>query len=209
MDLILKELVNRLPHPDIELTESNIKKIYRLIPVPNDYRILWADIMSFGGYPAGVVITEQALIIKSTKEEVKKSNAKIKEQNNGIEKSIRAKPLKVIYQIIPWEYYSPDGYEVLIQKDKKGNNKYIFRAGNSDLVEFKNPALYKLFNSYNTAILEEQKRAEEIIENSTIASVNSISVEGTMFNAAYGADQTRTGHGIYAEEAGVDQCIGL
>jgi len=60
MDLILKELVNRLPHPDIELTESNIKKIYRLIPVPNDYRILWADIMSFGGYPAGVVITEQS-----------------------------------------------------------------------------------------------------------------------------------------------------
>lgn len=202
MDLILKELVNRLPHPDIELTESNIKKIHRLIPVPNDYRILWADIMSFGGYPAGVVITEQALIIKSTKEEVKKSNAKIKEQNNGIEKSKRAKPLKDIYQIIPWEYYSPDGYEVLIKKDKKGNNKYIFRAGNSDLIEFKNPALYNLFNSYNTAILEEQKRAEEIIENSTIASVNSISVEGTMFNAAYGADQTRTGHGVYAEEAG-------
>ena len=45
------------------------------------------------------------------------------------------------------------------------------------MVEFKNPALYKLFNSYNTAILEEQKRAEEIIENSTVASVNSINVE--------------------------------
>lgn len=71
------------------------------------------------------------------------------------------------------------------------------------MIEFKNPALYRLFNSYNRALLEEQKRAEEIIENSTIASVNSINVEGTMFNAAYGADQTRTGHGIYAEEASV------
>ena len=199
MDLILKDLVNRLPHPNIELTESNIKKINRLIPVPNDYRILWADIISFGGYPAGVVITEQALIIKSTKEEVKNSNAKIKKQNKEIEKSKRAKLLKEIYQIIPWEYYSPEGYKVYIQ----GENKYVFRAGDDDLIEFKNPALYRLFNSYNRALLEEQKRAEEIIENSTIASVNSINVEGTMFNAAYGADQTRTGHGIYAEEASV------
>ena len=114
MDLILKDLVNRLPHPNIELTESNIKKINRLIPVPNDYRILWADIISFGGYPAGVVITEQALIIKSTKEEVKNSNAKIKKQNKEIEKSKRAKLLKEIYQIIPWEYYSPEGYKVYI-----------------------------------------------------------------------------------------------
>lgn len=202
MDPILKQLVNQLPDPDIKLTESNIKKIHRCIPVPNDYQIIWADIISLHGYPAGVVITDKALVIKATKDEVKRNNAEIKKSNKEIEKAKRVKPLKGIYQIIPWEYYSPDGYDVLIQKDKKGKERYIFKAGNSELTEFRNPALYKLFKSYYTAILDEQRKAEEIIENSAIASVNSINAEGTMFNAAYGADQTRTGHGIYAEEAG-------
>lgn len=65
MDPILEKLVSQLPDLDIELTESNKKKIYRLIPVPTDYRILWADIMSFGGYPAGVVITDRTLIVNA------------------------------------------------------------------------------------------------------------------------------------------------
>ncbi len=202
MDLLLQQLVAQLPDSQIELTESNIKKIHRLIPVPNDYEILWADIMSFGGYPAGVVITEQALIVKATKDEVRKSNDAIKSKNRTVDKSKRVKPLKGIYQIIPWEYYSPDGYEIKTTKDKKGRTRYILSSGGSELAEFTSSALYKFFRSYNTAILEEQKKAEAILENSAITAVNTINAEGTMFNAAYGADQTKTGHGIYAEEAG-------
>jgi len=93
-------------------------------------------------------------------------------------------------------------YEIKIREDKKRHKTFIFRAGDTDIGEFRNENLYKLFQKYNTTILEEQRKAEEIIENSTFSSVNSINVEGTMFNAAYGADQTKTGHGIYAEEAG-------
>ena len=202
MEAILKQLVAQLPEPSIALTEKNKKKIHRLIPVPNDYDILWADILSFGGYPAGVIITEQALILKATREEVKRNNAEIKEKNKGKDKSERTKPLKVIYQIIPWEYYSPDAYEIIVEEDKKGKKRYLFRAGGSDLAVFRNAGLYKLFQSYNRALLEEQRKAEEIIENSAFASVNTVNAESTMFNAAYGADQTKTGHGVYAEEAG-------
>lgn len=202
MNSILEELIKELPEPEIELSDSNVKKIHRLIPVPNDYKILWADILSFGGYPAGIVITEQALIIKATKDDVKKNNAEIKSRNKELEKPQRVKPLKGIYQIIPWEYYSPDEYEIKTETDKKGNNRYFFMAGKNNLAEFKNPALYKFFETFNTIILDEQRKAEEIIENYTISSVNSINAEGAMFNAAYGADQSKTGHGIYAEEAG-------
>lgn len=149
-----------------------------------------------------MVITKQALIIKATKKDVKNKNDEIRNINKTIEKSKRVRPLKIIYQIIPWEYYSPMDYEIKIREDKKGHETFIFRAGDTDIGEFRSENLYRLFQKYNTTILEEQRKAEEIIENATFSSVNSISVEGTMFNSAYGADQTKTGHGIYAEEAG-------
>ena len=57
MDKILRELIATLPTSPTVLDKSNIGKIHRYIPVPTDYKILWADIGSFGGYPAGVVIT--------------------------------------------------------------------------------------------------------------------------------------------------------
>ena len=43
----------------------------RYISAPTDYKILWADIGSFGGYPAGVVITDRAMIAKASREETK------------------------------------------------------------------------------------------------------------------------------------------
>lgn len=45
--------------------------IHRYISAPTDYKILWADIGSFGGYPAGVVITDRAMIAKASREETK------------------------------------------------------------------------------------------------------------------------------------------
>ncbi len=44
MDSILEELISQLPPPEFELTASNIKTIQSLIPVPNDYEIIWTDI---------------------------------------------------------------------------------------------------------------------------------------------------------------------
>ena len=71
MDEILRELIAALPTSPTVLDKSNIGKIHRYIPVPTDYKILWADIGSFGGYPAGVVITDRAMIAKASREETK------------------------------------------------------------------------------------------------------------------------------------------
>lgn len=60
MDEILRELIATLPKSPTALDKSTVEKIHRYIPVPTDYKILWADIGSFGGYPAGVVITDRA-----------------------------------------------------------------------------------------------------------------------------------------------------
>ena len=69
MDSVVEQIMLKLPTSKTELSADNIKKIHRYLPVPSDYKILWADILSFGGYPAGIVITDKGLIIKSTKEE--------------------------------------------------------------------------------------------------------------------------------------------
>ena len=85
MDEILKELIKTLPKSPTTLDETTVEKIYRYIPVPTDYKILWADIVSFGGYPAGVVITERAIIVKASREEAKNNKTQIKEENKKLE----------------------------------------------------------------------------------------------------------------------------
>ena len=200
MNDILEKLIKQLPKQ--ELKDSKKKKIYKLFPVPKNYKIMWAEITSLGGYPSGIVLTDIALIIKASKADIKSNKVLVKKNNKNLEKKDRVKPAKVIYNIIPWDYYDPEEYEVEIIKDKKENNKYIIKAGENRIAEFQNKSLFTFFESYKAFRCEEIRKVEEIIENSAISSVNTINAKGTMFNAAYGADQTKTGHGIYAEEAG-------
>ena len=65
--------IGSLPDSPTILDKETVKKIRRLLPVPNEHRILWADIGSFGGYPSGVVITDRAIILKASREEAKKN----------------------------------------------------------------------------------------------------------------------------------------
>lgn len=76
MKEIVKNLIKTLPSSPIVLNKKNIDKIHATIPVPSEYKVLWADISSFGGYPAGVVISDNALIVKAAKYEVK-NNARV------------------------------------------------------------------------------------------------------------------------------------
>lgn len=72
------------------LDKTNVKKIHEYIPVPTDYKIRWADISSFGGYPAGIVIADRGLIVKATRTEVKHNNdlAKVqKKESDSKEKT--------------------------------------------------------------------------------------------------------------------------
>ena len=202
MDDLLAKLISQLPASPTVLDKTNVKKIHEYIPVPTDYKIIWADISSFGGYPAGVVITDRGLIVKATRAEVKHNNDLVIEQKKEKGSKEKVKPIKVFYQIIPWEYYSPDDYEVVAFDVGRGKTRYTFKAGSTELAQFESAALYQLFRKYKKLVIEQREIAEATVENSTFSAINSVNVEGVMFNAAYGADQTKTGHGIYAEEAG-------
>ncbi|OUN62099.1 hypothetical protein B5G15_03410 [Faecalitalea cylindroides] len=197
MKEIVENLIKTLPSSPIVLNKKNIDKIHATIPVPSEYKVLWADISSFGGYPAGVVISDNALIVKAAKYEVKNNARVISEENKKKDKNNRIKPPKVIYQIIPWEYYSPEDYEIKVVEGKKGDKRYVFKAGNTELAHFSDKGLYTMLTAYKKKIVEEREAAE-----ATFSAINTINTENVMFNAAYGADQMKTGHGIYAEEAG-------
>lgn len=197
MDEILRELIATLPKSPTALDKSTVEKIHRYIPVPTDYKILWADIGSFGGYPAGVVITDRAIVVKASREEAKNNKAQIKEENKKKKAKEKVKAPKTIYQIIPWEYYSPEDYDVVALSDDKGNVHYVLKAGKTELAQFSSKGLYSMLTAYKKKAVEARETAE-----ATFSAINTVNVEGVMFNAAYGADQTKTGHGIYAEEAG-------
>lgn len=202
MDKQIRELINQLSESPVDLTEKNLRRIHELIPVPTDYKILWADILSFGGYPAGVVITEQGLVVKGTNEEVKAFNAKAKEDRKT--KGGKAKTEKVtsIYRIIPWWLFNPADYSIEILNSNVEEKRYVLKIDGQDLAQLSSEPFYNLFTTYRNEIIEQQKLADRIIENSSFSAVNSANAEDVMFNAAYGVGNTRTGHGIYAEEAG-------
>lgn len=199
MNEIFEKLISQLPASPTALDKASVKKIHTYIPVPTDHEIKWADISSFGGYPAGIVITDRGLIVKASRVEVKHNNKLVKEQKkeNGSKEKVR--PIKVFYQIIPWEYYSPEDYEVAAFDAGKGRTRYTLKAGKTELAQFESAALYETFQRM---AIEQREIVDATVENSTFSAINSVNVEGVMFNSAYGADQTRTGHGIYAEEAG-------
>lgn len=203
IDDILEQLISQLPESPTVLGKASIKKIHEYIPVPTDYKIKWADISSFGGYPAGIVITDRGLIVKATRDEVKHNNERVKEQKKQSGSKENVNIVRVVYQIIPWEYYSPEDYEVVAFDAGKGKTRYTLKAGKTELAQFQSTALFQLFPKYKKLAIERRELAEAIVENSTFSAINTVNVEGVMFNAAYGADQTKTGHGIYAEEAGM------
>lgn len=197
MDDILRELISTLPKSPTPLDKSTLDKIYRYIPVPTDYKIMWADIRRFGGYPAGVVITDRAIVVKASREEVKNNKSQIKLENKKKSSKEKVKAQEENYRIIPWEYYSPEDYDVSTSKDGKGHIRYVLKAGTTELAQFSSKGLYSMLTDYKRRAIEAREVAE-----ATFSAINTINVESVMFNAAYGADQTKTGHGIYAEEAG-------
>lgn len=202
IDDVLEQLISQLPTSPTKLDKTNIRKIHEYIPVPTDYKIRWADISSFGGYPAGIVIADRGLIVKATRNEVKRNKEQIKEQEKQSGSKKKANTLKVLFQIIPWEYYSPEDYEVVAFETGKGKTRYMLKAEKTELAQFESVALFQMFQKYREVAIERRKLAETTVKNSTFSAINTVNVESVMFNAAYGADQTKTGHGIYAEEAG-------
>lgn len=199
MDQKLQAMIEELQGVCGKPAHEEVQKIQRCLPVPNDHVILWADMISYGGYPAGIALTDRAFISKAPKKDVKAANkeAKAKAKETGE----KAHKLNAIYRIIPWDFFDPEHYDILERKDK-GNRRYALKGKDETLAVFESKAMYEAFREYRSDAIRQRKEAEELAERSTISALNSFSVGGIMFNAAYGAGQTKTGHGIYAEEAG-------
>lgn len=92
IDDILEKLISQLPASPTVLDKTNTKKIHEYIPVPTDHNIRWADISSFGGYPAGIVITDRGLVVKATRDEVRHNNNLAKEQKSKATRRQRLTP---------------------------------------------------------------------------------------------------------------------
>ena len=107
MNSALEGLLERLPESPTPLTQDNRRNIATNIPVPNDYEVLWADIQSFGGYPAGVVVTDKCLIVKSTKEAVRERAKDIKANNKNLEKKDALLSLKISTESFPGNTFLP------------------------------------------------------------------------------------------------------
>ena len=73
--------------------------------------------ISYGGYPAGIALTDRAFISKAPKKDVKAANkeAKAKAKETGE----KAHKLNAIYRIIPWDFFDPEDYDILERKDKE------------------------------------------------------------------------------------------
>lgn len=199
MDQKLQTMIEELQSKCGKPTHEEAQRIQRSLPVPNDHVILWADMISYGGYPAGIALTDRAFISKAPKKDVKAANkeAKTKAKETGE----KPQKLNAIYRIIPWDFFDPEDYDILERSDK-GNRRYAIKCKDETLAVFGNKDIYEAFKEYRSDAIDQRREAEKLTERSTISALNSFSVEGVMFNAAYGAGQTKTGHGIYAEEAG-------
>lgn len=192
MNEIVEELLKTMPASPTELSKVNIKKIQGYLPVPNDFKTLWADITSFSNYPAGVVICDKGIVFKASREALRSKKSNVKSGEDA---------LKIFYRITPWEYFTPDDYsfeKTIID----GKEEYILRSGEVTISFFDNSAVQDFFIGFGKIEDRYFSEAHNVSDSAVFGEVNTLNFEQTAFNAAYGADQSQSGHGIYAEEGG-------
>lgn len=190
MNNIVEKVMKTMPASPTELNEKNIVKIKTYLPVPNDFEILWADIQSFSGYPEGTVITDRGIILKA-------SRRALKERKKGESKN--ENELKLFYQIVLWEYFDPEAFS-FEKKDIDGEKVYVLSNGDILISYYKDKNVYSFFSNYEKELKIVEAQYYDFSDLAALGEVETLNFEQTAFNAAYGADQSKTGHGIYAEE---------
>ena len=190
MNDILKKLMKNMPPSPTELTEKNIAKIRTFLPVPNDFDILWADIQSFSGYPEGTVITNRGIILKASRRALKKKNKGESKKENE---------MKLFYQIILWEYFDPESF-TFNKENVEGESVYVLKTGKVPILYFKNNDVLNFFEKYEKELYKIDEQAYNLSDSAVFGEVETLGFEQTAYHAAYGADQSKTGHGIYAED---------
>lgn len=198
---IALQIVSQLPNSSTLLSKKNVKKIHRLFPVPNDYDILWAEVLRFGNKPAGIIITNEALILKALPSEINKQNAEIKKENKGKPKKDRKAKIPYIYRLIPWEYFSPSDFRLEV-KTVKGENEYTLCFDEKNSFQFLTPTLFIAFEKMQKSYSQMEGTLNAIEVSTLNAALNTIQVEPALYMAKNGAANTPTGHGILAEDVG-------
>ena len=195
MNQLLEQMIKELPESPTKLNWWKKRKIHKILPVPYEYEIFWADIISLKGYPAGVVVTDKALVFKASKDEIK-HNKKIFKKRKRKKGEKKEKAPKLIYRIIPWEHFNPEEYEVIIDDSDEGEN-YIVLSGEMEIARFSEKSLRDFLVSYRQSVAEKRIESEAVI-----SAINTINIRDVMFNATYARVNTKTGHGVIAEEVG-------
>ena len=179
-DTILQSVLESVGQSPVELSKRNINDIKILFPVPNEYKILWADVQKHKTRISGLVITDKAKIIKANSKVVKEYNKSClnkKEKQNSI------------YYLLKWEYFDVGDFDV-VYKDGETTLSY----GKKVVSILKGSATSNFFNHYKS-------ENERIIKASTITSTGVFSDFESVIPANFAKINTKTGHGEMAEEA--------
>lgn len=189
MNQFIEKLIEDLAESPTELSDKNKKKIYEYIPVPNDFDILWADIYSFGGFPSGIVLTNKGIVCKAPRLDGKEKRQQDKNEQIYL----------IPYQIVLWEYFDPSDF--ICEKREEGNC-YVLKREDQVLAVFQDQTLLDFFKKYEEKTRVEEELTNALVEGAVIGELETFNMETAAFHAAYGKDQSTTGHGIYAEEVG-------
>jgi len=106
MKEVVLEKLDLLGESPIELNYKNTKKIYQYMPVPNNYKIYWAD-MSFGNNPLGIVITDNGIVTKYQQSE-KEINKKGKSENVK----------KELFRILRWDHVEVNKFQLKLHEGR-------------------------------------------------------------------------------------------
>ena len=178
LDIVLQNVLAKLGESKTELSESNMHKMKRYMPIPKEYEILWADVV-FPTRTSGLVITDKALIIRGDIETLKKRNSQIDDKK---------KRITAIYHLIKWGYFDPDAFKI----DNTGDTTCIYYYDESVLVTSLK-ASSMIFSYY-------KDETKLIINASSLSAGNIMAAEGAVIPENYSSTRNRTGHGQMAEE---------
>lgn len=104
-NFILKEVLKKIEQSPDALTKKNIENVKKLFPIPAEYEVLWFDV-EFGTRISGLVVTDQALIIKADQKTLRRYNKTTEDKKDK---------QTAIYHLIKWEYFDPDHFEVCVE----------------------------------------------------------------------------------------------
>lgn len=179
MRIILQDTLKQLGKTKTQLSNSNLTKIHELFPIPREYKVLWADV-KFGTRISGVVITDQALVVKADKETVKEYNDGCKDKKDK---------QNAIYHLIKWEYFEADDFIM-----DTANGKTTITYNKTVILRGENIALAEFFKHYKSQI-------DKYVQVSTVTAANVFSGVESVIAANFAEVNTKTGHGQMAEEA--------